>query len=183
MGLIWFSLFLMPVFQILASLSLMGLYFLNADLAWTIFRTLWILAGIVYLTVTFCSYVVDDESTAKSWLQGILFPGVVSLLLILHSLVPPLFPLLASWFSIPWPEKAPHAWMLFLYSWLSLSMLVAYAAKWLESSDFWRRLSPALLYLGGYGPFLCAVTFGSYIKELRGEELKWDKTIKTGKVG
>jgi hypothetical protein len=33
-----------------------------------------------------------------------------------------------------------------------------------------------------YGPFLCAVTFAAYVKELRGAEMKWDKTEKTGKI-
>ena len=36
--------------------------------------------------------------------------------------------------------------------------------------------------LGGYGAFLCAVTFASYVKELRGADMKWDKTEKTGKI-
>ncbi|MBL4689555.1 MAG: hypothetical protein JKY37_33515, partial [Nannocystaceae bacterium] len=45
-----------------------------------------------------------------------------------------------------------------------------------------RRLAPLVLLVGGYGPFLCAVTVGAYIKEFRGAEMKWDKTIKTGKV-
>jgi hypothetical protein len=43
-------------------------------------------------------------------------------------------------------------------------------------------LAPIALYIGGYGSFLCAVTFGSYMKELLGAEMKWDKTEKTGKV-
>ena len=33
-----------------------------------------------------------------------------------------------------------------------------------------------------YGPLLCAVTFASYLDELRGADQSWDKTIKTGKV-
>jgi hypothetical protein len=32
----------------------------------------------------------------------------------------------------------------------------------------------------GYGSLLCSCTFASYIKELRGAEMKWDKTEKTG---
>jgi len=34
----------------------------------------------------------------------------------------------------------------------------------------------------GYGSLLCACTFASYVKELRGAEMTWDKTEKTGKV-
>jgi hypothetical protein len=37
--------------------------------------------------------------------------------------------------------------------------------------------------IAGYGPFLCAVTLGAYIKEIKGEARTWDKTEKTGKIG
>jgi hypothetical protein len=183
MGMVWFSIFLMPIFQIGASLSLISLYFLDPPLAWFLFRCLWILAGVVYLIVTFGSFVVDFESVAKSWLQGIAFPGVISLALIVHSLAPGLWPLFLSVFDLALPENPPAFLMVLLYAWLSLSMAVSYAAKWCEVSPRLAPLAPWLLHLGGYGPFLCAVTFGSYIKEFRGEELKWDKTVKTGKVG
>ena len=39
------------------------------------------------------------------------------------------------------------------------------------------------LFLVGYGPLLCAITFASYVAELRGAAAVWDKTEKTGKVG
>ncbi len=45
-----------------------------------------------------------------------------------------------------------------------------------------RRLSAVAVYLAGYGPLLCAVTFASYVAELRGAELSWDKSEKSGKV-
>ena len=40
-----------------------------------------------------------------------------------------------------------------------------------------------IVYVVGYGPLLCGVTFNSYVKELRGAAMTWDKTEKTGKVG
>jgi hypothetical protein len=43
-------------------------------------------------------------------------------------------------------------------------------------------ITPILVYLAGYGSLLCAITFDSYIKELRHAEAKWDKTVKTGRV-
>jgi len=43
-------------------------------------------------------------------------------------------------------------------------------------------LAPTLTYLVGYGPLLCAITFDSYIKELRGAAQVWDKTEKVGRV-
>ena len=55
------------------------------------------------------------------------------------------------------------------------------AAKAMEGTRL-ERLAPAVLCFAGYGPFLCAVTFGSYMKELLGASMTWDKTVKTGKV-
>jgi cellulose synthase/poly-beta-1,6-N-acetylglucosamine synthase-like glycosyltransferase len=183
MAFLWFSIFLMPIFQIAAACSLLALYFLDQNVAWTVFRALWILAGAVYVLVTIMSYVVDPESARKSWLEGILFPGVISLSVIVYCLVP--------WVVDPiiqWIDPAPGgvlqvATILFLYAWVALSMAVAYAAKVAESKPRLKRFAPTLLYLSGYGPFLCAVTFGSYMKEFFGASMVWDKTEKTGKVG
>ncbi len=62
-------------------------------------------------------------------------------------------------------------------------MALAYASKELERREAPGWLVRSVLYLAGYGPFLCAVTFGAYIKEFVGADMKWDKTVKTGKVG
>ena len=72
--------------------------------------------------------------------------------------------------------------VLFAYAWLALSMVVAYAGKAVEPRRFGRLFSTLCIYIAGYGPLLCACTFASYVKELRGAEMKWDKTEKTGKV-
>ncbi len=72
--------------------------------------------------------------------------------------------------------------VVFIYAWLSTSMAVAYLAKAVEAHRFGRFISPVLVYIVGYGSLLCACTFASYVKELRGAEMKWDKTEKTGKV-
>jgi len=44
-----------------------------------------------------------------------------------------------------------------------------------------RFLSPLFVYIGGYGPLLCAVAFSSYIKELRHADMRWEKTEKVGR--
>lgn len=183
MALLWFSIFLMPVFQISASVSLIGLYFLDAPMAWELFRMFWIVSAVVYLVVTCISCVVDPESGAKSWFEGILFPGIISLGVILYSLFPPAFEPMWSLLEIERYPALQVAGTLGLYAWLSLNMAVAYLAKVCETSTRATWLAKPLLYLAGYGPFLCAVTFGSYIKELRGVAMTWDKTEKTGKVG
>ena len=183
MGALWFSIFLMPLFQIGAAAGLLTLYFTNAPLAWWLFRLFWILSGIVYLVVTFVSYVVDPESAKRTWLEGILFPGLVALAVIFNSLLPFLTEPLLEFGQRTLGESGQRGVMVLLYSWPALSMLLAWIAKEVERR--WRAARPlaiALLYLAGYGPFLSAVTFGAYIKELTGAEMKWDKTVKTGKV-
>ena len=83
--------------------------------------------------------------------------------------------------GLQWTLDRHSPLILLAYGWLSACMLVAYAAKVVEGGRF-RRLGPLLLALGGYGPLLCAVTFASYVHELRGAAMTWEKTEKTGKL-
>ena len=70
----------------------------------------------------------------------------------------------------------------FIYVWLVASIVVAYLAKVLAERLGLARLPAALIYLAGYGAFLCAVTAAAYVREIQGAGLTWDKTIKAGKV-
>lgn len=181
MAMLWFSIFLMPVFQITASLSLITLYFMNAPLAWMLFRSYWIIAAVVYLLVTFISFAIDPESAKKSWREGFLFPGLVSLGVIAFAFFPAIGEWLGQLTGVHNGDVIFEITILTLYAWLGLSMAVAYSAKAMEGTRL-ERLAPAVLCFAGYGPFLCAVTFGSYMKELMGASMTWDKTVKTGKV-
>ncbi len=102
-------------------------------------------------------------------------------MLIVYSLVSPLWaPLVTGLPDGTWAVVGRA----FLYSWLALGMAVSWIAKETEARfPQWPWLSKMLLYVGGYGPLLCAVTFAAYIKEWRGASMAWDKTVKTGKVG
>ncbi|MEL6343083.1 MAG: glycosyltransferase [Myxococcota bacterium] len=182
MALLWFSIFLMPVFQIMATVGLLTLWAIDPGWSWQVFRTFWIISGLVYLLVTFTSYVIDPESARKSWLEGLLFPGLISLPVILVSLFPILIGDLPGYFPLSPGQPLHTLGVLFLYTWTSASMLVAWAAKEAEAHGY-PTLGLILLMIGGYGPFLCAVTFASYIKEWSGAARTWDKTVKTGKVG
>jgi cellulose synthase/poly-beta-1,6-N-acetylglucosamine synthase-like glycosyltransferase len=178
---LWFTIFLMPLVQIMASVALITLFFINEPLAWKTFQSFWIIASIAYLIVTLCSYVIDWESSRKAWFEAILFPGLISLSVIVYSFAPALFEPLAElvhWDTRPVLQQTVS---LFLYSWLSVAMIFSYAAKEIERRGY-KRLAMIVIYLAGYGPFLCAVTFGAYVKQLRGASMKWDKTVKTGKV-
>ncbi|HUY46968.1 MAG TPA: hypothetical protein VMV92_14735 [Streptosporangiaceae bacterium] len=71
---------------------------------------------------------------------------------------------------------------LFTCIWLSACMGVAFLGKVTESRRLGRVLGPLFVYIGGYGPLLCAITTAVYIKELRHAEVRWDKTEKAGKM-
>lgn len=185
-GFLWFTLFAMPLMMISAAVGLVALYFVDFPLSWRLFNLFWIANALTYLFVTIYSFLIDPYTARRAWLQGFLFPGLISLLIIVFTLYPPLFTehARAALASLGWvPSDAfIGGLILFLYAWLALCMPVAYLAKVVESAAGLGWLAPALLHIAGYGPLLCAVTFASYVHELQGREQKWDKTEKTGKV-
>lgn len=179
MALLWFSIFLMPLFQIGASVGLVGLWVLDPPTAWRLFQMFWLLAAVTWLAVTGISLVVDPESGRRTWVEGILFPGLVGLGILTCTLLPPLGHLAGHIAQTLTPLD--EVGVVFLYVWQSASMLVAWLAKVAEDHG-WPRLALVLLYAAGYGSFLCAVTFGAYVLEYQGAAKTWDKTVKTGKV-
>ena len=187
-GAIWFSVFLLPVTLLVASAALVALYFVDNPLSHTAFRALWIINVITYVFLLSYSLLIDPQVGRRSWRQGALFPGVISLLIMATVLLSHQ----VSWmvrrglaeFGVTYGHAAPAAEVLFTYVWLAASMGVAYLAKVVEGESGPRRhLSAALLYLAGYGSLLCAITLAAYAKEFRGAEAVWDKTEKTGKIG
>lgn len=185
-GLLWFTLFLMPLIMIGAASGLVILYFIDFPLSWKLFNLLWVTNAITYLFVTLFSFLIDTYTARRAWAEGFLFPGIISLFVIAYAVYPPLFTevvpaLMASrgWFLT---GGQVQALILFVYAWLALCMPFAYAAKWVEKRKGVGWSAPLILYVAGYGPLLCAITFASYVAELKGQEMKWDKTEKTGKV-
>jgi cellulose synthase/poly-beta-1,6-N-acetylglucosamine synthase-like glycosyltransferase len=185
-GIFWFTIFLMPVFMISASVGLTVLYFVNFPLSWELFRLLWVINAVAYLFVTLLSFTIDPATARRTWFEGMMFPGLVALIIILYSCFPPLFETgvrgVLTWAGLPPSALFIHVTILFAYVWLAGSMLVAWGAKVAEGRPWLKVLSPAMVYVCGYGPLLCAITFTAYVKEARGAEMKWDKTEKSGKV-
>ncbi|MFV0430346.1 MAG: glycosyltransferase [Arachnia sp.] len=184
-GIFWFSLFLLPVFMIASSAALLTLYFVDFPLSWLVFRQLWIINAISYLFITCFALAIDPATARRAWLEAVLFPGLVSVAIIAYTCAPVGFEAAVWWWGehtgLVWGSVTTRVAMLIAYSWLSLCMPIAWLGK--KAEELGRGwLSPLFIYLGGYGPLLCAVTFTSYIRELRGAEMTWDKTIKTGKV-
>lgn len=189
-GLTWFSLFLLPLLMITSSAALIGLFFLDPPSAWPAFRLLWIINAVSYLFITSFTLLIDPRTARHCWFQAILFPGAISLALIAYACFPrPVRWLVDEMFGGAGMDRTQlhtRLMLLFAYSWISLCMLVAWAAHEVEKrahSEWVRKwVSRCFVYLGGYGAVLCAISFTSYVKELRGAEMKWDKTEKTGKV-
>jgi cellulose synthase/poly-beta-1,6-N-acetylglucosamine synthase-like glycosyltransferase len=185
-SLFWFCLFLLPILMILASASLIILYFSDFAVAWTVFHILWITNALTFVFITAFVLMVDPETGRHTWLEGIFFPGAISLSIIVAACSPRLLRMifydLLPQIGIVLTSTERRSLVLFAYAWLALSMVVAYAGKAVEPRRFGRPFSTLCIYIAGYGPLLCACTFASYVKELRGAEMTWDKTEKTGKV-
>ena len=183
-GLVWFSIVLMPVFMILASIGLVGLYLLNPGWAWGMLSFFWGINAATYCFVTFFSFAIDPGTARRAWFEGLAFPGLISLAIMVFSFTPQhLLP--AELFT-----RAPRllqldgvdAAMLVVYGWNVIGMLMAWGLYRLDKAGLPAPLRNVLLVLVGYGPVLCAITFASYIAEFRKVSLQWDKTEKSGKV-
>ncbi|KQP01537.1 glycosyltransferase [Leifsonia sp. Leaf264] len=182
-GLFWFSVFLLPVIMIASSTGLIGLYLIGSPLASTVFRALWIIAACTYVYTMILAAQLDPATGRSSWREAILFPGFVSILVMITAFFPGLLEVrIPALFGVTISDDALVVWTLFTYVWISAAMLAAWGTKWVDTTRAGRILSPLLVYLIGYGPILCAITFDSYIKEARGAAMVWDKTEKTGRV-
>ncbi len=186
-GAIWFSVFLLPVTLLVASAALVALYFTDYELSRTAFHALWIINVIVYVFITGYSLVIDWPIGRRVWRQGIMFPGIISLTImvgvVFTGLVVWLFRHALATIDIGFGLAGVHAVVLFTYAWLSASMGAAYLAKMVErDSGPGKYLSIVLLYIAGYGSLLCAITLTAYMKEFRKAEATWEKTEKIGNV-
>jgi cellulose synthase/poly-beta-1,6-N-acetylglucosamine synthase-like glycosyltransferase len=173
-GLAWFSVLCQPISMIAASAALLLLLVLGDAQAWAAFHVLWIVNAVCYLFTTAFSFAIDRRVARISWREGILFPGIVSVMIMGYACLPGAFGS-AGASQVPLIE-----W--FLCAWLAGCMAVAWLALRVEHVRGGRLVSRALIYLAGYGAFLCLVTFTAYLRELRGVEQHWDKTEKRGRA-
>ncbi|HEX3947376.1 MAG TPA: glycosyltransferase family 2 protein, partial [Acidimicrobiales bacterium] len=184
-GLIWFSIFLLPLTMIVSSASLVVLYFTDLATAQHVFRTLWLINALCFVFTTVFTLLIDPAAGRRTWLQGLFFPGAVSLLIIVYACFPVAFRWLLVHFEdlVHWhlTTGQRHGLMLFAYIWVAGCMLAAYLVKKVDDVGA-HRTAAGLLYLVGYGPLLCAITLVAYVKQLRHAEMRWDKTEKSGRV-
>jgi cellulose synthase/poly-beta-1,6-N-acetylglucosamine synthase-like glycosyltransferase len=185
-GLIWFCLLLLPALMVCASASLVTLFFINRHLAYTAFHVLWLVNVVTYVFITSFALLIDPQMARRTWKQALLFPGVVNVVILLAAILPGPLSLLArtllSAVGVPVSSGLIGGVQLFTYIWVTACMGVAYLGKVAESRRLGWLTGPLFVYVGGYGPLLCAVTAAAYLKELRHAEARWEKTEKTGKV-
>ncbi len=184
-SLLWFAILLMPVFMILSSIGLIWLFFSNFSESWLLFKQLWIVNAFTYLFITIYSLIIDKQTAKKAWLQGVLFPGIISLTIIVLSCFPTAiddFIHFVNGMTQADLGLTQKIIVLFMYAWASLCMLVAYWAYIADKNKKPYWVSLTLLLISGFGALLCTITLYSYIMEYKKAELKWDKTQKSGKV-
>lgn len=174
---IWFSTTMMPVFMTLSSIGLLGLFAVDRSLSGHAFRLLLGVNVVTFLFITCSAISIDPATGRRTWREAILFPGLVSVLFLSYAAYPPAF-----------NDLKPSAGVvttvaLFAYAWQAGCMLVAAALKRLEAVPAVGGAVPLLLYVVGYGPLLASMTAAAYVKEMRGAEMRWEKTEKSGKIG
>lgn len=188
-ALTWFAILLQPVLMILATVSLVYIRLLEDSYAFTIFRWLWILSGVIYLLVIAGVWAVDPATFRRTWKEAVLFPGVISTMLIWIAMFPgPAaaagdMVLDATGMSDQTREQWAFAGSMFMYVWLSVAILVSYLAKTSERIPYVGGfVSRVLLWIGGYGAFLCSITIASIVMHVRKGSTHWVKTEKSGQV-
>lgn len=188
-GISWFVVLLQPFLLIASSASLLFLYFVDAEIQFAVFRMLWILNGIVYVIIIFGARAADPQTVRRTWKEAMMFPGIVSMVLVFYSVFPEVFRQLGVWanqqlqLSAGVSAAIGVSLAVFTYSWLTLSMLVAYLGKVVEKFRYGgKQLAAVLVTIGGYGSLLCTVTLAAVVAELSGRKQVWVKTEKKGKV-
>ena len=182
-GIVWFSIWLLPVAMILSSIGLLGLLFLHSEIALTAFRALWIFAACAFVFILALGAQVDSQLALRNWRELFTFPGVVSMVVMLTAFFPQILLVwLPGLFGLTVTENGLFILTVCIYVWIPFSMLGAWLARKVEATAVGPVLAPILIYLVGYGSLLCAITFDSYIKEIRHADAVWQKTEKTGRV-
>ena len=132
-GLFWFTLLLQPVLMIGASAALITLFFIDQSLAWHAFHALWITNVLTYVFITVFALLIDPAHRPPRVARGLLFPGVVSLIIMVAAVAPaPLRFLTYHWLSLVGATALRGYGAeieLFTYAWLAASMAIAYLAK------------------------------------------------------
>ncbi len=178
-GIIWFCVLLTPIVMIIAAIGLVGLFILDKEHSAHVFFYLASLSFFVYLYTTIFALFVDRRTSRLSWLEGIMYPGLISLFILCISINPPFFfKQLNYLLNTNDSQHTSEMVLLFMESWSALCMFCAWGIFRLEIAGLSTRITNFLLIIVGYGPFLCAVNLAAYVAEIKKPNLRWDKTEK-----
>lgn len=181
-GILWFSVALTPVFMIMSATGVIGLYHLHPPWAWLAFTLVWSATFVAFLFTTLFSFAIDPATARRAWFEGLAFPGLFSLCVMLIAISG--LPLLGG--SADWMSAGGFSWrdipIQIILGWTGISTLAAWLVYRIDKAGAPKWLRNIFLLLIGYGPLMCAVSFAAMIAELRKSDVKWDKTIKSGKV-
>ncbi len=126
------------------------------------FHVLWLANVITYVFITSFALLIDPQTGQHTWKEALLFPGAVNVVILLAGDAARADePAGAPGLAVRGWRDGDRAWVhgveLFTYVWLAACMGVAFlgqggriAAARLAS------LGPLFVYIGGYGPLLCA---------------------------
>ena len=181
-GFLWFSIAFMPLFMIVGAAGLVGLFYAWPPWAPTAFVALWGVTFVSYLFQTLFSFAIDPATARRCWFEGIAFPGLLSLGVMMLAVLG-LKPFAE---AALWPQSVNWSWqdiaVQVVLGWSAISTFLAWVVYRLDKAGAPKPVRNVLLVLVGYGPLLCAISLGAMFAELRNADLKWDKTIKSGKA-
>jgi cellulose synthase/poly-beta-1,6-N-acetylglucosamine synthase-like glycosyltransferase len=181
-GILWFAVALMPAFMIASSAGVIGLYYLRPPWAWAVFTIVWSATFVAYLFETLFSFAIDPPTGSRTWFEGLVFPGVISLGIMLIAVSGlALFSGAADWMEVDhWSWRDIPIQI--ILAWNAISTIAAWAVYRLDRAGAPKWLRNFLLIVIGYGPLMCSITFAAMVAQFRNADMQWDKTMKSGKA-
>jgi cellulose synthase/poly-beta-1,6-N-acetylglucosamine synthase-like glycosyltransferase len=187
-GIVWFATLLQPALMLIASASLVGLFAMTglSGVVSVPLRTLWIANALTFVLTVTVTLMADRVTAKKVWHDALVFPGVVSLVIIVASVIPHPFWIASSDVlraaGIMSTSGVRSAAVLFACVWVGGCMAVASLARFVDGRRTTRWLASPLVYIAGFGPLLCAVGIHALWCEIRRKEQVWEVTAKTGRA-
>jgi cellulose synthase/poly-beta-1,6-N-acetylglucosamine synthase-like glycosyltransferase len=181
-GILWFAVALMPAFMIASSAGVIGLYYLRPPWAWAVFTIVWSATFVAYLFETLFSFAIDPPTGSRTWFEGLVFPGLISLGIMLIAVSGlTLFSGAADWMEVSrWSWRDIPIQL--ILAWNGISTIAAWSVYRLDRAGAPKWLRNFFLVLIGYGPLMCSITFAAMVAQFRNADMRWDKTMKSGKA-
>jgi hypothetical protein len=141
-GILWFAVALIPAFAIASSAGVIG-FTPATPWAWAVFTIVWSATFVAYLFETLFSFAIDPPTGSRTWFEGLVFPGLISLAIMLIAVSGlTLFSGAADWIEVGrWSWRDIPIQL--ILAWNAISTIAgryrldrAGASKWLRNS-FW----------------------------------------------